>query len=283
MRKFYYPIILIIIIIVVLLVKNNIIIFKKGKIDNLKYTVIDKEMRISSKINDYTDYNNSNLSNQYLEINFNNNIYKAISSSQINEDLIDNYINKVSLTAFNEFAHTEIDTTAYIYKIKNVSENVAIALKFENTNNYCTYLNSYCKPETLNDLINMYNLDEYLSLNSITYTKNIYIHNFFEQNINLDFSNLSDIELKNIIFSNSDIPLNYNTNINLNQYFKFNTISSIYGAFYIALTKESNMIITVPSIGNSFICNIGSDNYNSFYEFIKNQESKAKITRILYI
>ena len=43
------------------------------------------------------------------------------------------------------------------------------------------------------------------------------------------------------------------------------------------------MIITVPAIGNSFICNIGSENYNSFYKLIKNQESKATIARIIYI
>ena len=283
MKKFYYLIILVIVIIIVILVKNNIIILKKGKIDNLKYTVIDKEIKISSKINDYTECNNSNLSNQYSEINFNNNIYKAISSSQVNENLIDNYINKVSLTEFNEFIHAEIYTTAYIHKIKNISENVAIALKFENTNNYYTYLNSYCKPDTLKELIDMYNLDEYLSLNSITYTKNIYIHNFFEQNINLNFFNIHDTEFKNIIFSNTDISLNYNTSINLNQHFKINTISPIYGSFHIVLTRENNMIITVPAIGNSFICNIGSENYNSFYKLIKNQESKATIARIIYI
>lgn len=281
MRKLYYSIILIIIILIVLLVKNNIIIFKKGKIDNLKYTVIDKEIKLNSKI---VNNDNLNLSNQYLEITFNNNIYKAISSSQINESLIDNYIEGVSLTLLDEYTLTKVDTIASIYKIKDISENVAIAIKFEKNNNYYTYLNSYCKPATLNDLINMYNLDEYLSLNSISYQKNIYIQDFFEQNINLNFSNISDFQFKNVIFNNRDIPLNHNISTNLNQYFNFNTKSSIYDStFSILLTRESNLIITVPAIGNSFICNIGIDNYDSFFRLIRNQNSKAKIIRTIYM
>lgn len=244
MKKVYYPIILIIVIIValvVLLVKNDIIIFKKGKIDNLKYTVIDKEFKVNSKI-------------------------------------VDHYSGHDTLTL------TKVSTNASIYKIKNISEDVAIAIKFENTNRYYTYLKSYCKPKNLEELINMFNLNEYLSLDSISYTKNVYIKDFFEQNINLNFFNVSDFEFKNIIFNDTEILLDYNTLTNLNQYFRLNTISPIYGSdFSIILTRESDMIISVPAIGNTFICNIGSDNYNSFLKFIEREEAKAKIIRTIYI
>lgn len=102
MKKLYYPIILIIVIIVTLialLIKNDIIILKKGKIDNLRYTITDKEFKVSSKIVDHNaDHNTLDITYQYPE------------------------------TGLKESSLTKINTNASIYKIKNISEDVAIFL-----------------------------------------------------------------------------------------------------------------------------------------------------------
>ena len=288
MKKLYYLIILIILIVIVLviiLIKNDIIIFKNGKIDNLKYTVIDKEFKVSSKIVDhYSDYDTSDITYQYPEITFKNSIYDAIFTNEINENYIDNFIDNIHITGMKEPSLTKVSTNASIYKIKNISEDAAISIKFENTNRYYTYLKAYCKLSNLGELINMFNLDEYLCIDSISYTKNVYIKNFFEQNNNLNFSNVSDFEFKNIIFNDREILIDYNTLTNLNHYFRINTNSPIYGSFFsIVLTRDANMIISVPAIGNTFICNIGSDNYNSFLKFVEGKEAKTKIFRTIYM
>ncbi len=288
MKKLYYPIILIIIILIVLvviLIEKDIIIFKNGKIDNLKYTVIDEEFKVSSKIVDhYSEHDTSELTYQYPEITFHNFIYDAIFTSKINESYIENFLDTIHVTGLEEPYLTKVSTNASIYKIKNISEDVAIAIKFENTNRYYTYLKAYCKPSNLGELINMFNFDEYLCLDSISYTKNVYIKDFFEQNNNLKFSNLSEFEFKNIIFKSREVMLDYNTLTNLNQYFRFNTTSPIYGSFFsIVLTRDANMIISIPAIGNTFICNIGSDNYNSFLKFIEGEKAQAKIIRTIYM
>ncbi len=100
MKKLYYPIILIIVIIVTLialLIKNDIIIL--GKIDNLRYTITDKEFKVSSKIVDHNaDHNTLDITYQYPE------------------------------TGLKESSLTKINTNASIYKIKNISEDVAIFL-----------------------------------------------------------------------------------------------------------------------------------------------------------
>ncbi len=43
------------------------------------------------------------------------------------------------------------------------------------------------------------------------------------------------------------------------------------------------MIISVPAIGNTFMCNMETENYNSFLKFIEREEVNAKVIRTIYM
>ncbi len=266
-------------IVLILLVKYNIIFLKAGKVDNLNYNTINVDFEITSPVLDYQEnsvFGNSNIT-------FNNAIYKLINSDFINSDLIENYIDEITINTFDEIVNKNITVIGQVYKIKNLSQDTVIAIKFQDKTNYSIYLNSYCKPNTLNDLLEMYNFSEYIQFSDINYIKNIYMKNLGKQEIKLEFSNINLKELNNLLNENSNQKLESYDKNELNQYFIFNTISPLYNSsFHIYLTREMKLIIPIPGIGNYFICNIENVNYNNFIEFIKNEYSKAIVKRILY-
>lgn len=285
MKKNFFMIIPVIIflIIIILLFKYNIFFFKTGTIDGLNYSTIDVDFDLTSKIVNHTPNDTLDIYEKYHEIIFNNIIYKSINSTLKNTELIENYIDEIIVNTIDENINCTISQKISLYKIKLLSQDTVIAIKFQNTDNYYIYFNSYCKPNTLNDLLEMYKLDEYVQFSNINYIKNIPIKNCGKQNIKLEFSNITSSSLKTLLNKNSNNKLEYCNQKNLNQYFILTTTSPLYDSkFQFYLTKEMNLIIPIPGVGNYFICSIENKDYNNFITSVKNTYAKATVKYILY-
>lgn len=260
----------IIFIILIILFKNNIIILSKGNIDGIKYSSyqkieVNKPLMASSK-----SWEDLTISEQHYEItNFNNTVYKNCSSTPISNTVISEKI--------GEWLDNNKSKIADIYSIKNISEDVAIALNFSSTIEYYTYINQVCPETTLEEFVNKYNIiDDNFIFDSIDYTKTKNHKKMIVEN--KDFENS---EIKKIIFNNLNLTLtNFYENIE-SPYVTLQTNSDIYGngiIFY--LTNDNKLLIEIPSIKKSLICELDK---NCFNEIIKNFQTNSDALLKIYI
>lgn len=122
---------LIIIIAIILL----IIIFFRIKIERYllgDYIVIISDSNLIAK-----DWNEKNINEQFTDLNYNNKIYvstnKLIDQDDLNKQLD---ITNIICSETPEKMHKQL---VRIFSIKNISKNRAIAIKFEDNDNYYMY------------------------------------------------------------------------------------------------------------------------------------------------
>lgn len=259
--------IFILIILFIPLIKFNIIILPKGNIDGIKYSSYEKiEIKRNSGMASGKPWDELTISEQHSEMKtFNNTVYKSSSSNPISDTLVNKKI--------GEWLNYENEKLADIYSIKDISIDTAVALKFNNSPEYYTYINQVCPEMTLKEFINKYNLiDDNLIFDSIDYTKEKNNKKFV-----LEIKDISNIEIKNLILNNLDINLsNYYEKIE-NPLITIHTSSNIYGngiIFY--LTENNILIIDIPSIKKSLSCDLDENILKKLLEDIK-QTSNAHL------
>ncbi len=268
MKKFKILIVIFILIILfILLIKNNIIIFPKGNIDGINYSSYEKiEIKRNSGMASSKPWEELTITEKHNAIkSFNNTVYKSSTTTPISNTLINEKI--------DEWLSYKNEKIADIYSIKDVSIDVAVALKFNDSIEYYTYINQVCPETTLEEFINKYNLiDDNLILDSIDYTK---VKN--NKKYVLEITNISSTEIKNLILNNLDMNLsNYYEKIE-NPLITIHTNSNIYGngiTFY--LTENNVLIVDIPSIKKSLSCNLTENILEELLENIK-QTSNAHL------
>lgn len=262
-----FIIIFLLIILFVILSKNYIIIFPHGNIDGIKYSSYEKiEIKKNSGMASSKPWDKLTISEQHSEIkNFNNTVYKSSDSKPISDTLVNEKI--------GEWLNSENEKIADIYSLKDISIDVAVALNFNNSPEYYTYINQMCPEITLKEFINKYNLvDNNLNFDSIDYTK---VRN--NKKLVLEIKDISHNEIKNLILNNLDINLsNYYEKIE-NPLITINTTSNIYGngiTFY--LTEDNTLIIDILPIKKSLSCDLDENILKKLLEYIK-QTSDAHL------
>lgn len=256
-----FIIIFLLILLFVILIKNYIIIFPQGNIDGINYSSYEKiEIKKSSGMASGKPWDELTISEQHNEMkSFNNTVYKSSDSKPISDTLVNEKI--------GEWLDNNKIKLADIYSLKDISVDTAVALKFNNSTEYYTYINQVCPEMTLKEFINKYNLiDDNLIFDSIDYTK---VKN--NKKLILEIKDISHNEIKNLILNNLDINLsNYYEKIE-NPLITIHASSNIYGngiTFY--LTENNTIIIDIPSIKKSLSCNLPDIVLNTLLENIKN-------------
>lgn len=72
----------------------------------------------------------------YKEALFNNSIYTS-SEKEVFSDMLDDFLDYAEMTGFN--GEKKVQCTAKVYRIKEYSESIAVAVKFENSEKYYFY------------------------------------------------------------------------------------------------------------------------------------------------
>lgn len=269
--------------IVIILINTNVIILNKGNIDGINYIDIEKikiekpSKIITEKQENLKKWDEMIICEQYdiASISSSAHYYFNCNINPIPDSCVENYLEPIILSKHRHSYPQELSKNGFAYSIKNVPIDSAIAIRFENTDEYYTYINTYCMPTTLKDIIEQYNLEEYLKFNSITYTKEV-----INKNIELNTSEISNDDIKSIIYSNTDIDVKDSDIALKNQYFTITSDSIIYGSTFIFyMMNDEYYIVNIPVINKKLICYIGTNKANEFSNYIKNNcVTHAKMT-----
>lgn len=248
----------------------------------IKEVKVDKNS-IEESVATVPKWNEMTISQQFIEVEYNNSKY----TSRITKILSDNILEKVgdaTLTGYDTYSGTTYSKKAELYSIKDIADKCAIAVKFKEDNDYYVYVNSYYRPKTLGEFIEVLNLKDNISFGTIYYN---YWDKDSEENINVEFYDVDNEIIWNKLFSNLNLENIYSDN-DTGKYTseRFSQSISIsvdipllgYKNISVSLTDKGYMLTNILDTGKGFY--IGEDKVKEFLEYIKENYDGYKIVYV---
>lgn len=109
-------------------------------------------------------WEDENLSGKFTIVNIKDKEY-IVNGNTVNYDDLERVIAQTTLKTNSPENGKEFSTSAICYKIKGISENTFVALKFEQEDSFYIYERSGYMPKTVEELISDLSLEENLTLN----------------------------------------------------------------------------------------------------------------------
>ncbi len=276
------PIFAIVIIILIWLMQTHL--FNKK---NQTHQWIEKQVSNNSEYSDLPAtipyWKDRPISQQYNEANYNNEKYSS-RNTKISNDKIKENLETTTLIGKDTDTNTEHEKKAELYSIKDISEKCAIAIKFENDNDYYVYVNSYYKPTTLEEFIQDLNLKEITSFGTIEY-------NYWEgkESDNPEYTNVEFYDVKNdiiwkMLFNDTSLE-NIYSDADPGNYVSERFASKInisvdipilgYENISVSLTDKGYLLTNILDTGKAFY--IGEEKVQKFLNYIIDKYDGYKI------
>lgn len=274
--KVKYALVPICIILIAVVGIGGIELFNKQPSENEKWPI--KNVNINDATNEdlaiIPHWDEMTISQQFQTVNYNGNNFDS-KNTQIPYENIEKSLGTATLTGYDTYTNTHYSKNASLYKIKTISEQCAIALQFEGTSEYYSYINAYYRPETLNQFINDLNLKEIISFDSIWYN-----YSFKDEKGNLqfeviEFPEVSDKTIWEMLFSDTNVKNEFTDN-NPNMYPAVMSVSTNipllgYQNISVWVTENGYLVTNILDTGKGFY--IGKENVQKFIDYvIKNCE-----------
>lgn len=217
-------------------------------------------------------WNEMSISQQFGEVEYNNNKYSS-RIAKISKDNIIKNIGNTTLTGYDTYTETTYSKKGDLYSIKGIAEKCAIAVKFEGDTDYYVYVNSYYRPKTLGEFIEVLNLKDNISFGTIYYN---YWDKDAEENIDVEFYGVDNEIIWNKLFSNLNLDNIYSDNDTAkytSERFSQSISISVdipllgYKNISVSLTDQGYMLTNILDTGKGFY--IGEDKVKEFLEYIK--------------
>ena len=228
-------------------------------------------------------WNEMSISQQFGEVEYTNNKYSSRIAKISKNNILKN-IGNTTLTGYDTYTETTYSKKGDLYSIKGIAEKCAIAVKFEGDTDYYVYVNSYYRPKTLGEFIEVLNLKDNISFGTIYYN---YWDKDSEENINVEFYDVDNAIIWNKLFSNLNLENIYSDN-DTGKYTseRFSQSISIsvdipllgYKNISVSLTDKGYMLTNILDTGKGFY--IGEDKVKEFLEYIKENYDGYKIVYV---
>ena len=228
-------------------------------------------------------WNEMSISQQFGEVEYTNNKYSSRIAKISKNNIIKN-IGNTTLTGYDTYTETTYSKKGDLYSIKGIAEKCAIAVKFEGDTDYYVYVNSYYRPKTLGEFIEVLNLKDNISFGTIYYN---YWDKDSEENINVEFYDVDNEIIWNKLFNNLNLENIYSDN-DTGKYTseRFSQSISIsvdipllgYKNISVSLTDKGYMLTNILDTGKGFY--IGEDKVKEFLEYIKENYDGYKIVYV---
>ncbi len=228
-------------------------------------------------------WNEMSISQQFGEVEYTNSKYSSKIAKISKNNIIKN-IGNTTLTGYDTYTKTTYSKKGDLYSIKGIAEKCAIAVKFERDTDYYVYVNSYYRPKTLGEFIEVLNLKDNISFGTIYYN---YWDKDSEENINVEFYDVDNEIIWNKLFSNLNLENIYSDN-DAGKYTseRFSQSISIsvdipllgYKNISVSLTDKGYMLTNILDTGKGFY--IGEDKVKEFLEYIKENYDGYKIVYV---
>lgn len=195
---------------------------------------------------------------------------------------IEKELEKSVLTGHDTYTDTNYTKNATLYKIKTISQECAIAVQFEGTTEYYSYINAYYRPETLEEFINDLNLKEIISFGSIWYN---HTYDAGEGVLGFDmieFPEVDDDIIWQMLFSDTTLQNEFSDNNN-NMYPALMSVSvdiPLLGYKNISawVTETGYLVTNILETGKGFY--IGEENVQKFVDYIIQNYEGFKIVYV---
>lgn len=228
-------------------------------------------------------WNEMSISQQFGEVEYTNNKYSSRIAKISKNNILKN-IGNTTLTGYDTYTETTYSKKGDLYSIKGIAEKCAIVVKFEGDTDYYVYVNSYYRPKTLGEFIEVLNLKDNISFGTIYYN---YWDKDSEENINVEFYDVDNAIIWNKLFSNLNLENIYSDN-DIGKYTseRFSQSISIsvdipllgYKNISVSLTDKGYMLTNILDTGKGFY--IGEDKVKEFLEYIKENYDGYKIVYV---
>ena len=249
-------------------------IIKKVKVDKSN---IDESIAVVPKWNDMS------ISHQYYEVEYNDNKYSS-RITKISNDNISKNIGSTTLTGYDTYTKDTHSKKGDLYSIKNIDENCAIAVKFEGNADYYVYVNSYYRPKTLGEFMEVLNLKENTTFGTIYYN---YWDKDAEESINVEFYDVDNEIIWQKLFSNFSLENIYSdkdTAKYISERFNESIEISVdipllgYKNISVSLTDKGYLLTNILDTGKGFY--IGEDKVKEFLNYVKENYNGYKIVYV---
>lgn len=228
-------------------------------------------------------WNEMSISQQFREVEYINNKYSSRIAKISKNNIIKN-IGNTTLTGCDTYTETIYSKKGDLYSIKGIAEKCAIAVKFEGDTDYYVYVNSYYRPKTLGEFIEVLNLKDNICFGTIYYN---YWDKDSEENIDVEFYDVDNEIIWNKLFSNLNLENIYSDNDTgkyTSERFSQSIIISVdipllgYKNISVSLTDKGYMLTNILDTGKGFY--IGEEKVKEFLEYIKENYDGYKIVYV---
>ncbi len=181
----------------------------------------------------------------------------------------------VVLTGEDAYTNIVYTKNADVYEIKTISSEWVIALQFEGTSEYYVYVNIHYRPTTLGELIEDLNLKEIMTFGTVKYSYLDTTKKENQQIVNVEFYDVKDEDVWNMLLSDENLENVYNDTGNYNYYsdkFVKGVKISVdipllgYENISIELTDKGYLITNILGTGKGFY--IGEEKVEEFIDYI---------------
>ena len=226
------------------------------------------------------------ISDQYYEAKYNNNTYSS-RKTKISKDKLSKNIGSTTLNGYDTYTKIKYNKKAELYSIKDISEKCAIAVQFENDNDYYVYVNSYYRPETLGQFIDDLNLKNITSFGTVYYNYWDTEEKNNEEYNKIEFYNVDNSIIWKMLFSDINLE-NVYSDTEIGKYVseRFSSEISIsvdipilgYKNISVSLTDKGYLLTNILDTGKAFY--VGEDKIKEFLSYITDNYDGYKIVYI---
>lgn len=212
-------------------------------------------------------WNEMSITEQFHFVEYNANNYDG-GKGEIPNDMVGEKLGTAVLTGQDTYTDAVYSKNANLYAINTISKECAIAVQFENTSEYYSYVNYFYKPDTLEQFIEDLNLKENVSFGTIYY-------NYFEtdkdgkkQYVQVEFPNASDEIIWQMLFSDTSLKNEHSDSESHNEIMSISVDIPLLGIenISISVNEEGYLETNILATGKCFY--IGEDRVQEFVSYI---------------
>lgn len=247
---------------------------------------IIKEIHVDSNsgkegemLNIIPHWDEMSITEQFHFVEYNDNNYDG-GKAVIPDDMIGENLGTTVLTGQDTYTDAVYSKDANLYAINTISKECAIAVQFENTSEYYSYVNYLYRPDTLEQFIEDLNLKENVSFGTIYY-------NYFEtdkdgkkQYVQVEFPNVSDDVIWKILFSDTSLKNEHSDLERHNDIMGISVDIPLLGIenISISVNEEGYLETNILATGKCFY--IGEDRVQEFVSYIIENYEGYKIVYV---
>lgn len=213
------------------------------------------------------------ISQQYVELDFGGVRYST-RATELDAAHVGEALSTATLSGYDEYEGKSHTITGAVYSIQKISSQCAVAVRFEDRDEYYVYINPYYQPDTLGDFIEDLNLKENLSFGSIWYS----YFDSSKQYYSVEFTCESDGFIWDMLLQQTDVATvdDYDSLWLVDEMgISVNIPLLGYSNISLAVTEEGYLTTNILDTGKAFY--IGTEKVESFVNYVK-QHCEGRMT-----